>query len=119
VNRGLIEAADNEGELAGVTGHEIGHVVGRHGVLDATGAGGRGRPWGARGHSRCDGRAAAVGNVAAELVASGTFFKFFRDAKPEADRLGVVNVMAVGYAPRGMVTFLRRSMPSVKVTRRG
>ena len=32
VNRGLIEAADDEAELAGVIGHEIGHVVARHGA---------------------------------------------------------------------------------------
>src|SRR5262249_10750682 len=39
VNRGLIEAADNESELAGVLGHEIGHVVGRHGAEQAARAG--------------------------------------------------------------------------------
>ena len=32
VNRGLIEAADNQGELVGVLGHEIAHVVARHGA---------------------------------------------------------------------------------------
>jgi hypothetical protein len=31
VDRGLLDAADNEAELAGVMGHEIGHVVARHG----------------------------------------------------------------------------------------
>jgi Peptidase family M48 len=31
VERGLLQAADNESELAGVMGHEIGHVVARHG----------------------------------------------------------------------------------------
>ncbi len=31
VERGLLEAADDEAELAGVMGHEIGHVVARHG----------------------------------------------------------------------------------------
>ena len=32
VNKGLIEASDNEAELASVIGHEIGHIVGRHAV---------------------------------------------------------------------------------------
>ncbi|MBB28177.1 MAG: hypothetical protein CME25_04665 [Gemmatimonadetes bacterium] len=32
VNRGLIITAENEAELAGVIGHEIGHVVGKHGA---------------------------------------------------------------------------------------
>jgi predicted Zn-dependent protease len=36
VNRGLIEAADNEAQLAGVLGHEIGHVALRHGTNQAS-----------------------------------------------------------------------------------
>jgi predicted Zn-dependent protease len=36
VNRGTIEAADNEAELAGVIGHEIGHVALRHGTNQAS-----------------------------------------------------------------------------------
>src|SRR5881296_4320449 len=36
VNRGAIEAADNEAQIAGVMAHEIGHVVLRHGTNQAT-----------------------------------------------------------------------------------
>ena len=36
VNIGLIRTAENESELAGVIGHEIGHVVGKHGVKQMT-----------------------------------------------------------------------------------
>src|SRR5262245_63526188 len=36
VHRGAIEAADNEAQLAGVMGHEIGHVILRHGTNQAT-----------------------------------------------------------------------------------
>ena len=36
VNIGLIRAAENESELAGVIGHEIGHVVGKHGAKQMT-----------------------------------------------------------------------------------
>ncbi len=36
VNRGVIEAADNEAQLAGVMGHEIGHVALRHGTNQAS-----------------------------------------------------------------------------------
>ena len=36
VNRGMIEAARNEGELAGVLAHEISHIVLRHGTAQAT-----------------------------------------------------------------------------------
>ena len=34
VNRGMIEAARTEGEMAGVMAHELSHVVLRHGILD-------------------------------------------------------------------------------------
>jgi predicted Zn-dependent protease len=36
VHRGAIEAADNEAQLAGVMGHEIGHVILRHGTNQVT-----------------------------------------------------------------------------------
>src|SRR6187401_1551262 len=36
VNRGAIEAADNEAQIAGVIGHEIAHVVLRHGTNQAS-----------------------------------------------------------------------------------
>src|SRR4030095_14589706 len=36
VNRGMIEAARNEGEMAGVMGHELSHVALRHGTAQAT-----------------------------------------------------------------------------------
>jgi predicted Zn-dependent protease len=109
INRGLIETVDNESELAGVIAHEIGHVVGRHhsdqvqrasltglglGVLDAL-LGGRGG-------------AAQLANLASQMVASGAFMKYGRDAEREADRLGARNVYDAGYDPEGMVTFFER-----------
>jgi predicted Zn-dependent protease len=109
INRGLIETVDNESELAGVIAHEIGHVVGRHhsdqvqrtsltglglGVLDAF--------LGSRGG------AAQLANLASQMVASGAFMKFSRDAEREADRLGARNVYDTGYDPEGMVTFFER-----------
>jgi predicted Zn-dependent protease len=120
VNRGLIEAADNESDLAGVISHEIGHVVGRHsaeqmkkagianlglGVLEAI--------LGAR-----SGAAAGLAQVGSQIGASAAFMKFSRDDEREADRLGVRNLYDAGYNPAGMVTFfeklgdLRKSQPS-------
>jgi Zn-dependent protease with chaperone function len=108
VNRGLIEAADTESELVGVLGHEIGHVVARHGaeqaqrasianvglrVLDSVFGGGS---------------AGRLGSMAAEMAAAGTFMKFSRDAEREADRLGAENVAASGYRPEGMLTFFEK-----------
>ncbi len=108
VNRGLIEAADQENELAGVLAHEIGHVVGRHsaeqvkklqvtsiglGVLDAI----LGR-----------GTSGQIAGLAGQFVASGIFMKYGRDAEREADRLGVQNLYDAGFDPRGMVTFFEK-----------
>ena len=36
IHRGAIEAADNEAQLAGVIGHEMGHIILRHGTNQAT-----------------------------------------------------------------------------------
>jgi predicted Zn-dependent protease len=119
VHRGLIEAADNESELAGVLAHEISHVVERHSsdqikraqitglglsVLDVL-VGGKG----AKGD---------IANMAGQMVATGTFMKYSRDAEREADRVGAENLYDAGYDPKGMITFfekleaLRESKPN-------
>ncbi len=105
VNRGLLEAASNESELAGVLGHEIGHVVARHSVeqikkLQIAGLGA-----GILGAILGNGRAGQIGNIATQLVATGVFLKYSREAEREADRLGARNVYDAGWDPRGMVTF--------------
>ena len=91
VNRGLIEAAENESELAGVLGHEIGHVVARHGVDQMQRAQIASLGLGVLGSLLGRGRAASIGNMAGELVAGGAFMKFSRDAEREADQLGARN----------------------------
>ncbi|MEO2195586.1 MAG: M48 family metallopeptidase, partial [bacterium] len=108
VHRGLIEAADDESELAGVLGHEIGHVVARHGVDQMRRAQIANVGLGLLGTLLGTGRAADVGGLAAELVAGGTFMKFSRDAEREADRLGVRNIADAGHAPHGMISFFEK-----------
>ena len=119
INRGLIEAADDESEVAGVLGHEIAHVVARHGAEQVRSA----RPTPTSG-SACSGSilgrgtGAQIGGIAAEMAATGVFMKFGRDAEREADRLGARNVAAAGLDPAGMITFfeklaaLRESRPN-------
>lgn len=109
VNRGLIQEADNESELAGVLAHEIGHVVARHSVeqvkraqITGLGLGVLDMILGSRGTG------ARIANVATQMVASGAFMKFSRDAEREADRLGARNLYDADYDARGMVTFFQK-----------
>ena len=120
VNRGLIEAADNESQLAGVIGHEIGHMVARHSVKQIEKAGMAnvglailGAALGGRG-----GALTGLAQIGSQVGASAAFMKFSRDDERQADRLGVQNLYEAGYNPEGMVTFfaklaeLQKSQPS-------
>ena len=108
VNRGLIEAADDEAELAGVIGHEIGHVVARHGAEQVQRAAYANLGLSVLGSIFGRGAGAQIGNVAAEMATAGVFMKFGRDAEREADRLGAANVAAAGHDPNGMITFFEK-----------
>jgi hypothetical protein len=108
VHRGLIEAADDESELAGVLGHEIGHVVARHGVDQMQRAQVANLGLGVLGSLLGRGRAASIGNTVGELVAGGTFMKFSRNAEREADQLGARNMADAGHAPGGMLSFFEK-----------
>lgn len=102
VTRGLLALASNEAELAGVIGHEIGHVIARHGterqtrsVLTQLGAAAV---------------AMATGNPDLANVASlgGQAYlqSYSREQELEADTLGVAYMAASGYDPQAMATFL-------------
>ena len=108
VNRGLIEAADDEAELAGVIGHEIGHVVARHGAEQVQRAAYANLGLTVLGSLFGRSAGAQIGNVAAEMATTGVFMKFGRDAEREADRLGAQNVAAAGHDPNGMITFFEK-----------
>ena len=95
INRGLITTAENEAELAGVIGHEIGHVVGKHG---------------ARKISKQYGLAVLVELAVAAMDAGLTLFKYGRDAEREADYFAVEETYAAGINPEGMATFFEKLM---------
>ncbi|MBA3599667.1 MAG: M48 family metalloprotease [Acidobacteria bacterium] len=107
VNKGLIVAADNEAELAGVMAHEIGHVAARHamenqGKLQALNYGMLagiifGGPI-----------ASTVLQNAGGLTQALAFFKFSRGAEEEADSLGVQYLYAAGYDPTAMSTMFEK-----------
>ena len=107
VNKGLVLAADNEAELAGVMAHEIAHVAARHamenerkmqiidyGLLAGILLGG-----------------GVIGNVlynAGGLIEGLSFLKFTRGAEEEADKLGVQYMWAAGYDPNAMATMFEK-----------
>jgi predicted Zn-dependent protease len=99
VTRGILPFLRNEAELAGVLGHEVGHVDARHSVdqyskqLLTTGALAGASVFLPRWQS-----VLGAGSVAAQFA----FLKFGRDAELEADRLGVGYASGGGWAPRAM-----------------
>ena len=108
VNRGLIEAAASEDELAGVLAHEIGHVVGRHGADQAARSGLLQTGLGALGGLLGRGPAKSIGETAAQMVSNGVFMKFSRQAERDADRLGARMMFDANFQPKGMVSFFEK-----------
>ena len=106
VDSGLILAADNEAELAGVMAHEIAHVAARHATKNMT----RAQIWNLASVPLIfiGGPVAyAVAEAAGLLVPLG-FLKFSRDAEREADLLGLEYDYASGYDPQAFVEFFEK-----------
>ena len=113
VNRGLIQRADQMDELAGVLGHEIGHVVRRHTVKQMEKAQGAniGVTLACVLTSICNSQAAG----AAINVAGGALFaRFSRQDEAEADAEGFKNVVRAGISPAGMVTMFQKLLDERK-----
>ena len=111
VTRQLVALMNNEAELAGVLGHEVGHVAARHsqkrqsaatrnsilGVLGSVLAGA------VLGNS-------ALGQLGQKIFSTGSqllTLKYSRGQETEADSLGVAYLKRAGYDPRAMGTVLR------------
>jgi beta-barrel assembly-enhancing protease len=107
VNRGLIEAARSEDELAGVMAHEVAHVALRHGTHQASKAylaqAGLGILGGLLGQSSEN--TAQVVNVIGGVGLNALFLKYSRDAESEADATGAQIMARAGYDPIAMADF--------------
>ena len=107
VNKGLILAADNEAELAGVMAHEIAHVAARHAMENE-----------AKLRALDYGMLAGIllgGPILSNVLYNGgsffegmAFLKFSRGAEEEADKLGVQYMWAAGYDPGAMATMFEK-----------
>lgn len=106
VNSGLILAADEEAELAGVMAHEISHVAARHGMRQMTRA-----------------NIAQISTIPLIFVGGGigyavyeaaglglplTFMKFQRNFEAEADYLGLQYMYKTGYDPQAFISFFEK-----------
>lgn len=106
VNSGLILAADNEAELAGVMAHEIAHVAACHAARENT----RGQLINLASIPLIfvGGPIGYAGYEAAGLALPLTFLKFSRNFESEADYLGVEYMYKAGYDPNAFPTFFEK-----------
>ena len=109
LNRGMIEAAKTEAEVAGVMAHEISHVALRHGTAQAT----KGEKF-QIGAILGQVAGAVIGGTAGSIIAQGSqfglgtyFLKYGRAAESQADLLGAQILARAGYDPRQMANMFK------------
>src|SRR5919206_4370922 len=109
VNAGMIIAAKNEGEMAGVMAHELSHVALRHGTAQATKA---------QKYSILSGigaiAGAVIGGAPGAILGQGSqtavgvyFLKFSREYETQADVLGSQIMARAGYDPVDLANMFR------------
>ncbi|MGF1538533.1 MAG: M48 family metalloprotease [Elainellaceae cyanobacterium] len=108
ITTGLLSRLDTEAQLAGVLGHEVGHVVARHGaehlakqqlgafLVNAIGIAASDNPG--------DGRQAAILAQAVQQLIS---LQYSRQDELESDRLGIDFMTEAGYSPEGLVELMQ------------
>lgn len=99
VTRGILGYLESEAQLAGVVGHEIGHVTARHYARSAS-------------RQQLAGLGLAIGSIVSESIArygqavqeglTLLFLKYSRDQETQADELGVEYSIKAGFDPREM-----------------
>jgi predicted Zn-dependent protease len=103
INRGVLHAAGNESQVAGVLAHEIAHIAQRHAAdqLEKTLL----ARWslGMLGAMLGNVGGAGTAQAAGAMVANGVFLKFSRDDEREADRVGLQIMTKAGWDGRGMI----------------
>ena len=111
VTRQLVALMNNEAELAGVLGHEVGHVAARHAAKRESAAT-RNSIFGVLGTVLAGALLgnSALGQIGQRIFSTGSqllTLKYSRGQETEADALGVNYLRRAGYDPRAMATVLR------------
>ena len=102
ITRGIMSYLNSEAELAGVLGHEIGHVTARHGVQQMSAATAAGVGATLLGIF-VPGLRNATGDNAINLLGNVLLSGYGRDHELEADRLGAQYLARTGYDPQAMI----------------
>jgi MAF protein len=105
VNKGLVDRLENDDELAGVLGHEIGHIVARHSIKKLQGI---------QGYSllriliaQVPGSSSQIG-AAADTAFTELMLGYSREDELLADQLAARYMRLAGYEPHAMIKFLER-----------
>jgi beta-barrel assembly-enhancing protease len=109
INRGVIDAADNEAQLAGVIAHEIAHVALRHGTNQASKAYIAQVPLAILGGALGSNSTGAVlAQLGAGFAVDSLLLKYSRNAESQADVLGTQILYDSGYDPKAMAQFFQK-----------
>ena len=103
INRGVIEAADDEAQLAGVMAHETSHVALRHGTSHASKAAAWQIPFSILGAA-----GGALAQLGAEFTLNSVLLKYSREDETQADVLGTQILYDSGYDPRALAQFFEK-----------
>jgi predicted Zn-dependent protease len=102
VTTGLMAYLNSEGELAGVLGHEIGHVTARHGVKQQSAGVASAVLLSVLSKKAGAGSSEQFGQLGKALLSG-----YGRDHELQADKLGAEYLARVGYAPENMIEVVR------------
>ena len=108
INTGLLRAVDNEGQLAGVMGHEMSHVILRHGTNQASKSSLIELPAVLASEMAGSSMMGKLAQVGIGLGANSVLLKFSRSAESQADLMGSHLMAEAGYNPIEMARFFEK-----------
>lgn len=108
INRGVIEAADNEAQLAGVMAHETSHVALRHGTSHASKANAWQVPLSILGAVTGNSLGGLLTQLGGSFTLNSILLKNSRDDENQADVMGTQILYDSGYDPRALAQFFEK-----------